>query len=399
MTEVAEAEALILARMPRWPGVRIPILDSVGRVLAEEVLAERDQPAFDRVTMDGIALAYDDWASGQRSFEIVGTQAAGAPAQGITAKGQCIQTMTGAMLPNGCDTVIPVERLQQTENMVAVDEDADVVRRRFIHAQGSDRKQGDPVLETGLTIGPNEIAVLANSGCAEVAVTSLPRVAVISTGDELVGPAEPLEAYQIRSTNDYAIEASLCRANLAEVTRVRIKDDEQQLLDTLNDLHQGQDVLILSGGVSMGQFDFVPSVLAQLGAKLVFHRIDQRPGRPMWFGVSRDSKPIFALPGNPVSALVCLARYVLPALRQAAGLNPSPVERAVLAETIDAPKNLSYFMPVKLSWSEQGTQIATANPTNTSGDFISLAATDGFIELEKGPSERPKGSVARLFRW
>jgi molybdopterin molybdotransferase len=397
MIEVAEAEALILERMPRWPAETVAVNDAVGRVLAETVRAERDQPPFDRVTMDGIAIAYADWATGLRRFRVIGTQAAGAPAMRLAA-GECVRIMTGALCPAGADAVIPVERLEISASEAAVADDAVVTLRQFLHAQGSDGRAGDALLAPGARLGPAEIAVLASAGKARVAVTKFARVAAVSTGDELVGPDDPIAPFQIRSCNDVAIEASLRGANLAEVTRARLKDDPDQLLAAIRQLHEANDVLILSGGVSMGDFDFVPAVLKSLGASIVFHRINQKPGRPMWFGVSRDGKPIFALPGNPVSTLACLTRYVLPAMRHAAGLAPTAPEWVQLADGVSAPKGMTYFLPVALRWSTNGIELAEPRPTNTSGDFVSLAGTDGFVELGHDRAYRT-GDAARLFRW
>jgi len=303
--------------------------------------------------------------------------------------------MTGAACPPGADTIIPVERveLQGPEATVAA---AEVTARQFIHARGSDRRAGEVLLRPGARLGPAEIAVLASVGIPEASVAAVPRVAAVSTGDELVDPGEPVEPYQIRSSNDFAIEASLHQSGLARVTRTRIKDDPEAMLTAIRSLHESHDALILSGGVSMGEFDFVPGVLANLGAEVVFHRIRQKPGRPMWFGLSRAGKPIFALPGSPVSTLVCLTRYIAPALRYAAGLIEDPPERVRLTERVVGP-DLTYFLPVKLSWSDAGVALAEPRPTNTSGDFVSLAGTDGFVELPAGT--HAAGAVARLFRW
>lgn len=398
MTEVVEAERLILERMTAAPREREPLESCTGRILAEEIFAERDQPPFDRVTMDGIAIAYADWSAGERRFTVEGTQGAGAAPLALGGRARCIEVMTGAMLPAGADTVIPVERLERSGDQALVEDGARVAQRQFIHARGSDRRKGSVLIEPGMRIGAPEMAVLASAGYAQVAVAKLPRIAVISTGDELVDVGEPLEPFQIRSSNDRALETALLRHQLASVTRARLADDEQLLLDSIQRLHEQHDLLILSGGVSMGQFDFVPAVLERLGAKLVFHRIEQKPGRPMWFGLTKDSKPIFALPGNPVSTLVCAARYVLPALRHSLGL-ASRTEYAVLTAAVDLPPRMTYFMPVTLSSSETGTLNATPRPTNTSGDFISLAGTDGFVELPAGPASYRPGDTARLFRW
>jgi molybdopterin molybdotransferase len=398
MIDVAQAEALILAHMPRFKARHEPLPLCVGHTLAEDVHAERDQPPFDRVTMDGIAIAFRELAAGRRSFEIAGTQAAGAEPVGIGAA-QCVEVMTGTSLPRGADTVVPVERVERVGTVATIAADAVVNAEQFVHRRASDRSQGSLVLSAGTRLGPPEIAVLAGAGLAAALVADLPRVAVISTGDELVDAGKPIAPHQIRSTNDRAVEASLTQHRLGHVTRARLRDDANALAVAIDRLDAELDVLVLSGGVSMGQFDFVPSVLAELGAKLVLHKVAQRPGRPMWFGVSARGKPIFALPGNPVSTLVCATRYLLPALRHASGLAAAPPELAVLAQPVEASPTLTLFTPVTVSSAANGVLLATPHPTNTSGDFVTLASTTGFVELAARPGSHPAGTVARLFRW
>lgn len=399
MTEVPEAESLILAHMPRFAAREEPLAACVDRVLAEDIAAERDQPPFDRVTMDGIAVAFREWQQGRRRFTVVGTQGAGAPPLAIAAPDECVEVMTGTVLPPGTDTVIPVERITRTGEAANVAADTVVKGQQFVHRRGSDREAGAVVLRAGTRLGPPEIAVLAGAGRAAARVTELPHVAVISTGDELVDAGKPIAAHQIRSTNDRAIEASLARHRLGLATRARLRDDANALAIAIDRLDTEHDALVLSGGVSMGQFDFVPSVLEELGAKLMLHGVAQRPGRPMWFGVSARNKPIFALPGNPVSTLVCATRYLLPALRAATGLAPAPPERVELAAPVEGSPTLTYFVAVTLSSSERGTLLAQPRPTNTSGDFVALAGTDGFVELPAKRGAHAAGTVARLFRW
>jgi molybdopterin molybdotransferase len=399
MTDVAAAEAMILAHLPRLAALEVPLAECAGRVLAEDVATERDQPPFDRVTMDGIAIAFRDWSAGTRAFDAVGTQAAGAAPLRLTAPGQCVEVMTGTGLPLGADTVVPIERVQRAGGRATVAADAAVKDGQFVHRQGSDRTSGSLVLRAGTRLGPPEIAVLAGAGRGGALVATLPRVAVISTGDELVDPGKPIAPHQIRSTNDRAVEASLELRRLAKVTRLKLRDDANALAIAIDRLDSELDALVLSGGVSMGQFDFVPSVLEELGAKLVFHKIEQRPGRPMWFGVSTRGKPIFALPGNPVSTLVCATRYLVPALCHAAGLAPQPPEIARLAAPVEGSPTLTLFAPVTLSSSAEGVLLAEPRPTNTSGDFVALAGTDGFVELAPLRGTYPAGTAARLFRW
>lgn len=399
VTDVGDAEALIRERIRALPAHRVALADAVGGTLREPVRAERDQPPFDRVTMDGIAIAFRDWQSGVRSFEVIGLQAAGAPPMTLSAPGQCVEIMTGAMLPAGADAVIPVERITREAGRANVEPNLDVSARQFIHPRGSDRPAGSPLLEPGTVLNPPEVAILASAGRAEVEVDVKPRVAVISTGDELVEPGQPVAAHQIRSSNEWAIAAALERRCRATVTRALLKDEREIMLERIAALHDENDVLVLSGGVSMGRYDLVPGVLEQLGVELVFHKIEQRPGRPMWFGMSRDAKPVFALPGNPVSTLVCLYRYVLPAIELALGRESPAHEIVRLAEDVRFEPDLTYFLPVMLRSAPDGVPLADPRPTNTSGDFVSLAGTTGFVELPRGDDVYARDLSVRLFRW
>ena len=399
MTEVAAAEALILERMSRFSARETPLDDWAGAVLRETVHAERDQPPFDRVTMDGIAIDHDAWQAGRRRYRVAGTQGAGAPAMSISSPAECVEIMTGAMLPHGTDTVIPVERVAIGEGEAVVQASAVVSRRQFVHPQGSDRAAGSRLLSRGQRIGPAEVAILAGAGRARVRTAEPPRVAVVSTGDELVEAGQPIRPYQIRSSNDRAIEAALVRRFGARVTRASLRDDPAEILESIAGLHDRNDVVVLTGGVSMGKYDFVPGVLERLGVELVFHRIEQRPGRPMWFGVSQASRPVFALPGNPVSTLVCLIRYVVPALWKAMGAAPETEEWVRLREDVKFTADLVYFLPVKLCADPGGALKAEPRPTNTSGDYAALGGTDGFVELPRGSDLFPEGTPARLFRW
>lgn len=399
MTTVAEAAGLIEEHISIWPDEHVPIEEATGRVITEDIVAERDIPAFDRVTMDGIAIAWQAWRDGLRRYTVAAIQGAGVPPETLSSETDCIQVMTGAVLPHGTDTVVPIERLSITGDVATIEAEATIERDQFVHHRGSDRSSGSIVLPSGCIAGPPELAVLASVGQARVRVSRLPRIAVISTGDELVEVDAPVAPHQIRSSNDRAIEAAVRKHHCGLVTRRRLRDEPDNLLSELESLHAAHDVLILSGGVSMGEFDFVPGALEQLGAQLVFHRIAQKPGRPMWFGMSRDQKPIFALPGNPVSTLVCMARYVIPALRKALGAEIN-AEYAELTETMKGgPNKFTWFVPVRVSTNENGRLLADASHINTSGDFSSLAATDGIAELGTTESNRRRGAVVQVFRW
>jgi molybdopterin molybdotransferase len=399
MTTVAEAVALIDTHVRPWPAEIVSIDAAAGRVSTEDVAAERDIPAFDRVTMDGIAIAWAGYANGTREFTSIGTQAAGVPPFKTDSESECVRVMTGAVLPRGTDTVVPIERIALEGRLATIEANAVIEQGQFVHRRGSDRRGGSIVLKAGTRLGAPEIAVLASVGKASVSVCRQLRIAVISTGDELVGVDEPVAPHQIRSSNGRAIEASLTLNDCGTVTRRRLRDEPDNLLAELQMLHDTHDALVLSGGVSMGDFDFVPGALKHLGAKLVFHRIEQKPGRPMWFGISRSEKPIFALPGNPVSTLACMTRYVVPALRRALGYAQQP-EYAILADAPSGgPERFTWFVPVTLKTNTNGELIAATHQINTSGDFSSLAATDGIAQLDPGDENRAAGCVVQVFRW
>lgn len=396
---VDEADALIAAATPRRPTREIPIEDALGSVLREDIRAERDLPPFDRVTMDGIAVAAAALEAGLRDFTIAGTQAAGSPALGIGNTGECIEVMTGSMLPSGTDTVIPVERISHDGGQARIAADYDARPGQFVHRQASDHATGDCLLPAGSRIGPAEMAILTVGGKTRVAVAGSPAIAVVSTGDELVRPGAPIRPWQIRCSNDLAIEAALHRRGFFRLSRSLFPDDPQQLAAGIGELHDSHDVLILSGGVSMGRFDHIPSTLAGLGVTAVFHRVLQRPGRPMWFGTGQDGKLVFALPGNPVSSLVCLVRHVLPSLERARGEGKAQQRFCRLARDIDDIADLSSFVSARLEHRDDGSTLAHPLQTNTSGDFTALGGTDGFVELPIGRRHFPAGSVLRFHAW
>ncbi len=398
--DVAEAAALIRDRLHGWGTVHVPIDAAQGEVLRQTVTAERDQPPFDRVTMDGIAIRHSAFAGGTRTFQVIGTQGAGGAPLPLPDEKSCVAIMTGAALPPGADTVVPVERITREGPTARIEAGYQPVAGQFIHRRASDHSQGTTLLSAGAVLGAPELAILTVGGSDAVEVARRPSIAVVSTGDELVAVGQRLGPTQIRASNDRAIAAALATRGFLDCNRLHLPDDRAVLERELRQLLAGQDVLILTGGVSMGEFDYVPQVLQQdLGMELVFHKVLQRPGMPLWFGISPDGKPVFALPGNPVSSLVCLVRYVAPALVAALGAaaRPEPVVR--LARDVRFEPDLTYFLPVTLDYTTEGQCLAVPKPTNTSGDFIALGGTDGFVELPRGRSDFPAGYAARFFTW
>jgi molybdopterin molybdotransferase len=399
MLTTAQASRAITESMPDFGTESVALELAAGRVLRQRVTAERDQPPFDRVTMDGIAVRFASLDSGNRQFGIQGTQNAGDPVQSLQSDDGCIEIMTGGVLPKGCDCIIPVERISVDDGIAVIEENYEASARQFIHPQGSDHVDGHEVLQPGSVITPMDVAIIASCGLSEVEVGRAPIIRVISTGNELVAPGLPVAAHQIRMSNGPALVAMLSEQGFAHSSHDHLSDDVEILEREIGRHLDAADVMILSGGVSMGKADFVPQVLESLGVKVVFHKISQRPGKPMWFGIGPKGQAVFALPGNPVSSLVCCRQYVLPAMLRASGRHDSLPCFAVLAEDVTFGANLTCFLPVRTSSRDDGSVSAVPVPTNTSGDFAALSNTDGYVELRLEDSEFPAGSILPLHLW
>jgi molybdopterin molybdotransferase len=399
MLTPAEAEHLIGQNLASLPIESLPLAQCAGAVLRENIYAERDQPPFDRVAMDGIAIASPALADGVRTFRVQGMQAAGEPPQTLENASACIEVMTGAVLPMGCDAVVPVEQISVSGGQAQLAAELGVAPWQNVHRRASDTRQGALLLDAGSRLAAPEIAIAASAGMARIRVASQPAVAVISTGNELIEPGEPILAHQIRRSNAYAIVAALKGRGLQRVADDHVRDELQPLTERLKFHLDTHDMLILSGGVSMGRLDLVPRALTDLGVRPIFHKVAQRPGLPLWFGIAHTGAAVFALPGNPVSTLVCVARYVLPALFVAMGETAPAAEKIALGTAVTVKQALAVFMPVRIDSDDWGRAWATPCPTNGSGDFTSLAGTDGFVELPPGPNTYPKGFVTRLHRW
>ncbi len=393
------AEEAINSRLTCLPIESLPLTQCVGGTLRENIYAERDQPPFDRVTMDGIAVDSESLRRGVGRFRIEATQPAGMPPLKLSGAEDAIEVMTGAVLPLGCDCVIPIEQYELAGGIATLKSTVAATPYHNVHRRGSDGRQGTLLLQTGTLLRAPEIAVAASAGMARVRVSSQPAIVIVSTGDELIEPGDPIAEYQVRRSNAYAVAATLRRRGFGRVGDDHVPDDEELLRERLTLHLTTHEVVILSGGVSMGKFDLVPKVLIQLGVQEVFHNVAQRPGKPMWFGIGPQGQAVFGLPGNPVSTLVCLIRYVIPAIAEAMGTRRVVPERLALAAPVTFQPPLTYFLPVNIDHDDWGRPWANPRPPNGSGDFLSLAGTDGFVELPPGPNTYPKGFVTSMYRW
>jgi molybdopterin molybdotransferase len=393
------AEAAIEKRLARLPDESRPLERCLGQTLREDVHAERENPAFDRVCMDGIAICSGGSEDGARQYVVEGTQAAGVPARTLSNSRSAIEVMTGAVMPTGADCVIPLEEYDLAERIVRLKANALREPYRNVQRRGSDSRPGVPMLQSGTRLNAPEIAIVASAGLASVRVSRQPRIMVASTGDELVDPGKPIAQHQVRRSNAYAVVASLTGHGFQEVKNDHILDDETMLRERLARHLAEFDVLILSGGVSKGKFDYVPKVLKELDVEEVFYQVAQRPGMPMWFGMTRQGCAVFGLPGNPIATLVCLVRYVVPALVAAMGAQrawPAPIP---LASPIKRGRTMTSFVPVLARCDAQGRRFAEPRIPNGSGDFLALAGTDGFVELPPQPESYPAGFIADMYRW
>lgn len=376
MVSVEEAESIILSKLFTPKTTKIKIEEAAGHILAEDLEADRDLPPYNRVAMDGIAIRYQFFKDGQRTFSLEGIQAAGMPVQHLKKENNAFEVMTGAMLPGGTDAVIRYEDLE-IENGVAKILIESIEANQNIHPQGQDCKKGQRLLSKGIKLSPAEIALMAAVGKSQIAVYQLPKTAIISTGDELIGVDEQPLPWQIRRSNSYALQAAFHQMNHS-ADQFHLPDQEEALQRELKQLFESYELIILSGGASKGKFDFVPKTLEQLGVQKLFHQISQKPGKPIWFGTNA-SHTVFALPGNPVSTYMCFYRYIKPWLEKSLGL-ASEKNYAVLAEDFQFKPALTYFLQVK-TVNEQGKLMAYPIEGGGSGDFANLKDVNGFLEL------------------
>jgi molybdopterin molybdotransferase len=398
MLTAGEAAARIASALsPLEPEFR-RLSDAAGRVLAEPIRMDRDQPPFDRVAMDGIALDSAAVAAGRRRFRIQGVQGAGAAPLKLSDTASCIEVMTGAMLPQAADAVVPVEDITVADGAAELAPGAAPKAFVHVHRRGSDGRAGDIVLKAGTVLEGPELAVVAAAGHAKVRVARQPSVMVVSTGDELVELGQSLMPWQIRRSNAYGVAGLLRRRGYAAVADDHLGDDPELMRRRLAQHLETHDVLVLSGGVSAGRFDHVPGVLADLGVEVVFHRVAQRPGKPLWFGTTATGRAVFGLPGRPVSTLVCLVRYVLPALLRLQGAEGAAPPVLPLDIRQDAARTMTLFLPVDLERGPEGSSRAVARPNHGSEDFVALAGTAGFVELAPGPAWE-LGRPAPFYHW
>ena len=389
MITVTEAYQLVLANKMRLKSTEFPLTEALGRVLDENIQADRPFPPFNRVTMDGIAIHFNTFSTGTRDFPIEKVQAAGDEPYRLLNEGYCVEVMTGAILPEQTDVVIRIEDITISEGMAKVNIHQ-VERFQNIHLCGSDKPTGTVLLKKGVLLGPVELSVAASVGKSTLKVLQYPKTVIVSTGDELVPVSEIPASHQIRISNSYAIFSFLKKWGIpAEM--IHLPDNEEHVQHKIKELLDQFELIILSGGVSAGKFDYIPKALKEAGIQSFFHKVSQRPGKPFFFG-SNENTRVFALPGNPVSTLLCVVRYLIPWLKESLGLEHAIQPKVKLLKSIVFNAPLTFFVPVKLTANPEIPILeAYPLPGNGSGDFANLLDADGFIELPENENEFQAG--------
>ncbi|NWK56708.1 molybdopterin molybdotransferase MoeA [Verrucomicrobiaceae bacterium N1E253] len=393
---VTEAEQIIQSHLlPISRTEAVSLTEAGGRYLKQAIRADRPLPPFDRVMMDGIAIRHSAHQLGKRHFSIAATQAAGDTPVKLTDKVTCIEVMTGGVLPEGCDCVIPVEEITVSQNEATVRVGYSPLKGQHIHRRGSDTAEGAILVETGQCLQSPELTIAASCGVTEPTVAALPNITLISTGDELVAPEQIPGPHQIRRSHATALRCSIAAEKLGHVSEQHLADDPAQLETALKAALKTSDLLVLTGGVSRGKYDFVAPVLQQLLGKPKFHGIAQRPGKPMAFWAAPHHPPVFALPGNPVSVMACAARYLFPALRQILGGSSSHVDSLPTHGTFNCPPQFTGLIPCRLL---NGT-LELVPPSN-SGNFLSMAGTHGIAEVPgKLTRTNLENHLTRFYPW
>jgi molybdopterin molybdotransferase len=388
-----EAHERVLSRVRRLPAEPVPIADANGRVTAEAVLARVDLPPFASSAMDGFAVRSADLPG---TLRIVGESAAGRPFETQLAPGCAVAISTGAVIPDGADAVVPIERVVQQDNEVKVSQSAR--SGSHIRPRGGDVVAGQVVASVGTKLTAAGLAAAAASGVAELSCVRRPRVAVLATGSELVDPGESLQPGQIYETNSLMLASALAVLGVEVLVEPPVADEEHALREAL-ERGLAADVFVTSGGVSVGEHDLVRAAERELGVEEVFWRVAMKPGKPISFGVRGDTL-VFGLPGNPVSALVGCELFVKPALRALLGL-PDPLPRfepGRLAAGLRRNEERDEFVRAR-SRLDGDALVLEPIAGQESHMIVRSAAADALVHIPRGNGELAAGSTVRWLRF
>lgn len=396
MISIEEAKNLISTQARSFDVEEISIDDALNRILAEDIYADRDYPPFNRATMDGYAVLSSDFNNDkQTTLRLIGTLHAGSISTQVVTAGTCLKIMTGAPVPQGADAVVRFEDTIEKNTIVEFTVNT-ISQKQNIASQGEDNKKGELILKKNIKLNAFSIAVLAVAGKARIKVYKNPNVVIVSTGNEIVNVDDAIFPQQIRDSNSYSLKNFL--KNFTDnATTVLVKDDKEILKEKLRGF-LNTDILILSGGVSKGEADYVPEVLISLGVLEIFHRVKIKPGNPLWFGRMPNGGVVFGLPGNPVSVQVGYKVFIEPYLRKCFNMEIiAPLYFPLFNERKKKSKFREYF-PCKISTKECTTGLVSGK-MNTSGDISATLYSDGIAIHPENVETINENTIVEFYFW
>ena len=400
MISVAEAIQIVIDETPTLPVERVQLAQALNRVLAQEIIADLDMPPFDRAQMDGYAVRAEDVATAPSLLKIVGESVAGKGWHNELSAGEAVRIMTGAPVPKGADSVQQVELTHELKDRTVVELLQSVEQGKSIVRRGSEITEGETVLKAGTVINAAMMAVLASFGYSEVAVSKRPLVSILATGTELVSVDEKPGLDQIRDSNNYSI-AAYAELTGALPDRLPLASDViGELTERISSAATSSQMIVTSGGVSMGVYDFTKTALQQLGAQVFFEKVALRPGKPTVFARLPNGTMFFGLPGNPVSVSVTFNLFVRPALLRMQGASEVRLktETAVLARAVKGSMDRDSYLPAQLTSNDDGELVAFPLKWGGSSDFVGFAMTTALIIIPANSKTVEAESLVRIVR-
>ncbi len=394
-----QALRIVIASVRPLRPMPVPLADALGLCLAQDIRADRDQPPADRSAMDGYAVRAADLANIPVRLRLIGEVAAGSSLRLHVGPGSCAVILTGGNLPRGADTVVPIEQTERAGNEVLFNLPVRLggnVRRR-----GEEAMRGQVLLTKGTRLGPAQIGVCAMVGQTRVKVYPRPKVAVICTGAEVRDAAQRVSAHELRDSNGPALQAAMADRGFPGASRRLVTDNPQAIASCLARAARTAQVVILTGGVSVGQYDYVPEAIGRIGGKIRFHGVKMKPGQPQLYATLRGNRHVFGLPGNPVSVLTGFYELVLPALRRLAGASENachPACELPLAKPARSKGTRAYFALARLIETKEGPAAAPVESAG-SADLIAACKADGVIVIPVGVTELPAGAMVEFHAW
>lgn len=390
MISIESAQHIILDRIGVVPTEEVPLLQGLGRIIAEDVFAPWDAPLSDKSAMDGYAISSS--SPKRDTWSVIDFVPAGSMRTTTVAPGEAVKIMTGATIPPGCDTVVPIEETEQTPDGIRLTRD--IKPGSHIRKRGDDVKENDLVIAAGSIVRPQEIGLLVSLGKTTVGVYRKLRVAILATGDELLDAGSPPDPCKIINSNSYSLAAQVLEAG-GEPLFIGIAADTSEA--TTAKISEGlqTDMIITTGGVSVGDRDFVKESIQEMGGELLFWKVNMKPGKPVAFALLAG-KPVFALPGNPVAAMVGVEMFVRPAILQMTGHSRimKPKVRAILAGQVTNKGERPHLLRMCVTL-ENGAYTATATSSQSSANLTSLTEGNGLLQLEAN-SSISEGSIAEV---